>query len=93
MLFTEYINDAMEAGELIKEIQKNKNLSNTAILYRANSQSKKIEEACNLNFEILEKYNLIQISDNERKKIEECDKKNDLSEKKNVIKMCLAHNY
>ena len=46
VLFTEYINDAMEAGELIKEIQKNKNLSNTAILYRANSQSKKIEEAC-----------------------------------------------
>ena len=46
VLFTEYNNDAMEAGELIKEIQKNKNLSNTAILYRANSQSKKIEEAC-----------------------------------------------
>jgi len=50
---------------------------------------KKIEEACNLNLEFLEKYNLIQISDNERKKIEECDKKNELLEKKNVIKNIL----
>ena len=37
----------------------------------------------------MEKYNLIQISDNERKKIEECDKKNELLEKKNVIKNIL----
>ena len=50
---------------------------------------KKIEEACNLNLEFLEKYNLIQISDNKRKKIEECDKKNELLEKKNVIKNIL----
>ncbi len=46
VLFSEYQNDAMEASEVINEIKKNKNYSGTAILYRANSQSKKIEEAC-----------------------------------------------
>ncbi len=46
VVFTEYQNDASEASEVISEVKKNKNYANTAILYRANSQSKKIEEAC-----------------------------------------------
>ena len=46
VIFEEYKNDRVEADELIKKIKKDKNYSDTAILYRANSQSKSIEEAC-----------------------------------------------
>lgn len=50
---------------------------------------KKIEEACNLNLEFLEKYDLIKITDDERKKLEECENRKDPIEKKNVIKNIL----
>lgn len=46
VIFEEYLGDKLEASEVIKRIKKNKNYSKTAILYRANSQSKSIEEAC-----------------------------------------------
>jgi hypothetical protein len=48
-------------------------------------EEKKIEEACNLNMEFLEKYDLIKISDDERKKLEEYENKKDFAEKKNII--------
>ena len=53
-------------------------------------EEKKIEEACDLNFEFLEKYDLIHITDIEKKKMEECELKKDLLEKKNIIKNILS---
>ena len=46
VLFTEYYDDTKEAYSIISDIKKKNDYKNTAILYRANSQSRKFEEMC-----------------------------------------------